>query len=503
MSLLRDLVGDLAMTGRKEKVRQADTTNLVKGVALLMTGSLLASCITTDWSLLVRQILAGAGVAFCILGIPFLKRFCREVKDFREYVPEWDRGRGIFDQMALQLNRWYEKEEEPVSCDGDTLYYLKLQKERLDEKRIHMRNRIYPAKGKSFGTATISRKSAWYTTDMAYENISRDLQFIRGTEVLYRRNVEQVMYEIIAHSPNEQETAHLMITCPNCGYVSSVDQLVGGCPYCKTRFRIKGLFPRVINTYFIRSDSIARNITQQRVLIGASMGIVLLICIPGSLISSKGNLPAALFTAYLTALIGGGILGWFVAAVFMLASLFQRDGMKHLPLIAFLSSKSRIRKMMTGYDPNFSYDLFEGQLVALIRMAVFAGEPQNLTAYRGKGRDARFENILEMTYTNGMCLRNVKRQGDDLHLTIRTWWINYSEEKGKIRKTGDLIDVTICRNIAHREKPGFSITSVNCHSCGASFDAVRQRICPHCGTEYPMEEDYWVIEDILFSGKRL
>ena len=196
---------------------------------------------------------------------------------------------------------------------------------------------------------------------------------------------------------------------PNCGCVSSVEQLGSGCPYCKTQFRVKDLFPRVINTYFIRSDSISKNITQQRIVIGASMGIVLLICIPGSLISSNGNLPAALFTAYLAALIGGGIFGWMASAVLMLTSLFQRDGMKHLPLIPFLSSKSKIKRMMTAYDPNFSYDKFEGQLVALIRMAVFAKEPQNLTAYRGKERDARFGNILEMTYTNGMCLRNVKR----------------------------------------------------------------------------------------------
>lgn len=148
------------MKSRKEEVRQADTANLIKGASLLMTGSLLASCATTDWSFLIRQLLLGTGVVLCILGIPFLKRFYKEVKDFREYVPAWDKGRGIFDRMALQLNHWYEKEEEPVSCDGDTLYYLKLQKERLDEKRIHMRNRVYPARGKSFGTATVSRKSA-------------------------------------------------------------------------------------------------------------------------------------------------------------------------------------------------------------------------------------------------------------------------------------------------------------------------------------------------------
>lgn len=69
------LLGDLTMKSRKEEVRQADTANLIKGAALLMTGSLLASCATTGWSLLIRQILAGAGVVLCILGIPFLKRF--------------------------------------------------------------------------------------------------------------------------------------------------------------------------------------------------------------------------------------------------------------------------------------------------------------------------------------------------------------------------------------------------------------------------------------------
>ena len=61
-----------------------------------------------------------------------------------------------------------------------------------------------------------------------------------------------------------------------------------------------------------------------------------------------------------------------------------------------------------------------------------------------------------MTYTNGMCLKKVRREGSFLHLTLRTWWINYSlspdEEKGnRIIKTGDLIDVTFGRNLAHRE----------------------------------------------------
>ena len=76
--------------------------------------------------------------------------------------------------------------------------------------------------------------------------------------------------------------------------------------------------------------------------------------------------------------------------------------------------------MMKRMDPNFSYEKFEGQMVALIRMAVFAKDPQNLTAYCGGKRDDHFADIIEMTYTNGMCLQKVRQNGNVLHLTLRT-----------------------------------------------------------------------------------
>ena len=262
---------------------------------------------------------------------------------------------------------------------------------------------------------------------------------------------------------------------------------------------MKDLFPRVVNTYFIRTTSIMKHTTNQRRIMGILMLVMLLVSMPGAMISGEGVIPIALFTAYLTALICGGVGGFVITSIMMIGSLFQRDGMKHLPLFWTLRSKSRIKGIMKRVDPNYSYEKFEGQMVALIRMAVFAKEPQNLTAYCGGKRDDRFADIIEMTYTNGMCLQKVRQNGNVLHLTLRTWWINYSEVNGKIIKTGDLIDATFVKNVARREMPGFSITSVNCHSCKGSFDAVRQRNCPYCGTEYHMEEDYWVIEDMKLT----
>lgn len=79
-------------------------------------------------------------------------------------------------------------------------------------------------------------------------------------------------------------------------------------------------------------------------------------------------------------------------------------------------------------------------------------------------------------------------------MTLRTWWINYSEKNGRVNRCGDCIDVTLRRNVAYMEPPGFSITSVYCRNCGASFDSVRQRNCPYCGTVYHMENEGFIIE---------
>ena len=101
-----------------------------------------------------------------------------------------------------------------------------------------------------------------------------------------------------------------------------------------------------------------------------------------------------------------------------------------------------------------------------------------------------------MTYTRGMTLRNLSTENNQLHMTLRTWWITYSEKNGTISKTGDCIDVTLLRNISTPEPPGFSISSVICNGCGASFDAVRQRYCPFCHNEYHMEDKTFIIEDM-------
>lgn len=480
----------------RNSVRQPEEIDLFKGLAWMAAGVVGISFLATSVSIIFKMI-------FCILGMIFLgiagkwiRKYSAAYKAFQQFVPQWDSRRGIYDTFAEELNEWQKNGVLPACCDGDTLYFLKLQKERLKKKGLIMVNQVMPVKGTGFGTATLSRKSSWYTTDMIYENIHRKIRFDDRKETIYEREVEQVMYEIVVHTPNDEQLSNITMTCPNCGAVSRVAALEDGCRYCNTRFRITDLFPRVANLFFLKNRSTASVTGMISQSVFFCMLTVLLLEIPFLLFSQSDFLPGRLAVCFLSAGVGGGIIGWILASMRLFLSLFDGDGMKHISLFKWMSSKKKITDLMKKYDTNFSFDKFEGTIVALIRMAVFAEDPETLACYRGGKRSAEFADILEMTYTNGICLNSVRMDGNILHMSLRTWWVNYSADGKHIRKTGDCIDVELSRNVAMIEPPGFSITSVSCPYCGGSFDAVRQRCCPYCGGEYHMENEGWVIDDM-------
>lgn len=483
-------------TNARNTISQPEGIDLVRGLAWVAAGIIGISFLATPLSITVRLIPCILGFVFCIIGGIQLRKYHQANQAFRQFVPTWDSTRGMYDQFALELNAWYETDETPACCDGDTLYFLKLQKERLKRKGLKMTNQVLPVKGASFGTATLSRKSLWYTSDMVYENISRKIRFDNMQETLYERNLEQVMYQIIVHTPNDTQLTNITMTCPHCGAVSPAAALEEGCNYCGTKFRITDLFPRVVNLFFMKTNSTSTNSNIMRKSVSFCILVVFVITFVTILLRPDGFLPARLAGCFAVSGLCGGFLGVMLGNLGLLATLFDRDGMKHVSAFKLYGSKKKIKKIMQQYNPNFSFDKFEGQVVSLIKMAMFAEEPQNLACYQGADRDPRFSDILEMTYTNATCLNQTQLDGNILQLSLRTWWINYSESKGKVLKTGDCIDITIRTNVTVMEPPGFSITSVACPHCGGSFDAVRQKNCPYCGGTYHMENEGWVITDM-------
>lgn len=481
---------------RNQEVPQSDINYLISAVIFFAIGTVLMSVFTLDITSTIKLIALIAGFIFCIIGAGKLITYIKQVQAFRNYKSEWDKSRGVYDRFAIELNQWYDKGISPRYCDGDTSYFLKLQNERLKEKGLQMTNRTFPVKGESFGTAKRTFSSSWYTADMIFENVKHQIEFRNSYSTVYKNNLEECMYQMIIHSPNERSIKNITMTCPNCGSNSYVSDLINGCKYCDTQFKINDLFPRIMNVFFINMPSIAKNKTTSKYGMGITMLIALAIFLPGNLMTYSSFLPLALIMSYIETAIIGGFLGVIVMDILLIFSNFNRGGMKHISIFTALTAKHKVKRVMSKFDRNFSYEKFEGQIVSLIRMAVFAKDPTNLVAYDAPKRDKSFEDIVEMSSPSGICLKKYSVKNNILHITLKTWWINYYEKNGHIHKKGDIITVTLRHNLAKQTPPGFSISSVSCKSCGRSFDAIRQRRCPNCNTPYHMEDEGFVIEEL-------
>ena len=73
---------------------------------------------------------------------------------------------------------------------------------------------------------------------------------------------------------------------------------------------------------------------------------------------------------------------------------------------------------------------------------------------------------------------------------------NLYDSGRSIREQRDWFRMWMCRDISKPIDLHFSIHSINCSSCGASFDAVRHKTCPSCGNPYQLQDMDWIVKNI-------
>ena len=165
----------------------------------------------------IAFIFLGIGIVLIIIAVILLIRYIKQVTAFKKYKPAWEKHKSIYDDFAIELNHWYDSGLPPKSCDGDTSYTLRLQRERLGRKGIRMIHYTAPAK-ETPGTTYFSRNTAWYTVDLMNEHITRRLRFENSSGIIYDRDSDDTMYESVVHTPNDNDLPELR--CRKSGFRS-------------------------------------------------------------------------------------------------------------------------------------------------------------------------------------------------------------------------------------------------------------------------------------------
>ena len=387
-----------------------------------------------------------------------------------------------------QIEEWSRTGKTPEAAGMDMQYAFELQKKRLQEKRVQMQYQFTPNELSGMALhSEISVNGFQNRTPYREYQVQTDY-FVDGARIHQKKSSEIVYANITDLArPDVVTTA----TCPNCGAINQVKELTKGCPSCGTRFSITDFYPKVTLYYTIENTGVnqtkVKSTVKRSILIGASIGVMiaLLACLADqNWYYLIGALPGAFF---------GAFAGYFIYAIGLLFKVVGK-AFSSVPLVVGnMSAEPKIKEFMRRYQPDFSFQFFAAKMLNLLKIIMYSDNCDNLAVYGGAPFANTFANVIDVKYRGGLSLSGIYMDGNDCHAELMVYvTVTCCEGRG-IHVRNETYRMHVCKNISRPEDFGFSIREYECRSCGASFDAAKERCCPYCGSDYHLKEDDWIV----------
>ena len=432
----------------------------------------------------------------------FMERVSEKMKEIQDMAnPKEKPEDRLRDSFMNEITRFYEDGTEPEHASADMRYYLHQHEKRLAEKGVKIQRRYIPAKDPAKGTRSKNRPP--YTASLSFIECTSSSQYTNvSTQKIMKKhkNSASIFYTNILDRADAQNAAY---ECPNCGHHDTLAVFSNGCPMCGTRFQMKQLFPCVSN-YYMLSQLVNRKsvnwliptVITLAVLTGVGTGVAVTVT---NWAQCDPHYMALLFG------VGGGLMAGFLGficfylflsfffAIFMMARVTS-TAITTADVASAAMTKSSLTKAMTRFDPEFSYDLFEGKVISLFRAIAFSDDRTNMSIYRGDPNLPDLDTLIDIDYRGAMKYLNSHIQdGNNLVLLVRIYLYTTHLINGKIVNKKEDYNMTLVKKLTAQENYGFSIHAVNCKTCAASFDAMHVLQCPTCGAPYKLEEEDWVV----------
>ena len=408
----------------------------------------------------------------------------------------------IFERFAAGIDDAVSKGGSLDCADRDLNYGIKLQHERLEHYGITMKMDLTPR-----GLWTEGFKLGRFQGDDHFEfykesrTCKKDESYYKNGRRLYRNVDNYKLSQTVTDFATEENPADRQYKCPSCGAVSTVAQLVAGCPYCGTKFKMSEFYPKITNYYF-------------NLDIGYKSGRTAKIC--------KWTIPisfGAIFTPFIffggfnaltyqhvsgfigivligliLALIFGPTFGYCIAYWIDKMKYETNDARSNKMSTIYKGSRTAFKDYMEKLSQEYSYEYFADKTVALIKMLIYSDKPEELTFYNGPALDPSLQNILNVTSLGEVGITRMEVIGDYVVVNANVHLDDTYINGEQIRVVNDMFRVVMKKNITKPVNLGFNITSLHCPSCAGSYDATRTKICPHCGSANRIEDVDWAVD---------
>ena len=393
----------------------------------------------------------------------------------------------------------------PDSASQELKYYIscrqsRLKKLNIEEEhklKIEEQNGIYRANN----IFTDIMGTSKYNTAKYWRIIDSTRNYKLGGKIIDKKKQRMYFYETIYDVSNKDDVSKEIFNCPNCGAPAQIEELEKfGCRYCDTKFEMDDLFPRVSNYYTVLcTDTSMKDRKKFIKICGLICSIILTIAFYLSNNSEIANailkVIASIFVFGLTFLLGC-IAGSIIWLIRLFIKTVASAGNNSDVISISKSSKDQITQKIGQVIPNLKYEYFESKVVSLVKSILINDNRNQLPQNNIEKIDNRFDYLLDMMYRSVIKLKDIRIEGEHIIAEIYVYFNNEYYNDGKIVNINECLLVKMHHKADSKINTQFMLSAVKCKGCGASFDATHQKECPHCGREYNLEKDDWVVDNI-------
>ncbi len=416
-----------------------------------------------------------------------------------------DNKEKIIKDFREEIKHAYEPGVRVMSADRELRFCFELQRDRLAGKRLACSEEMTHRGPFPNGLNKVrSWQDGHYETTWAVDFIEHRKTFTRDGRCLYRKQQKQSMYETVVDVRGGEDVSSDRYFCPNCGATSTVAELEEGCKYCKTSFKMSELYPKVSNFFYVYDEAgSGKEIFQKVMKIGLCLMPVTCALILWMLYSEQGILPADLIKApakLIGMLIGlivtapvVGFFGWFLSIWLRFIKMLLTD----LPLLfSIMASRRAFAYNMSRICPEYTFEHFAARMMSLLKIVAYSDRDAELPFHRGEDPGNLFEDVVDITFRGMATCKRVRVKENMVYVTADLYVETARDCGNKIRVKKETYRITAGKRLDVPFAANFSVTEVECASCGGSFNVYKTNKCPYCGTEYEPEYADWALYDI-------
>ena len=406
--------------------------------------------------------------------------------------------------FLAQYGAAYSKGVKVTAADSDFQFFVDTQRQRLAKKDLYMDYDFLP-RGRNAGGRDYSNRwcDEHYFAKMNGGTCTFRRILKKGNKVISLKKLPAQVPIIITDVLENSHVENDIYVCPGCGHPAPIRELTEGCTSCSAKFRMDELYPKVSNFNIVRDYSMTGKEMAPKFLIPAVIGFaagIILIPIIGILVflltvngHETGGMMLGeafaqlIFAAPFYGLLAGG------AGIFLRLVI---DAVKAAPLLQTFKSHKYFEEEMKKHGQEFMPHYFMGKTVARLKTVIFSEDPSVLPFYTGSSLPEGSEDVVDIIFRGAMDFKNVQVADNVARVDVDVYTEVLSEKHGRARNKNRIYHLKMAKNITRKTGLDFSIRKLVCDSCGASFDAYKNKFCPYCGSEYRMLDSDWVIESV-------